>query len=119
MNSAAAVASGTDLTGGDKTAVGTVISTSMTLREGRREQPIARDISVARGLVDRESLLEALDRAVTRRITLISDGRRVALVSVDREEQDAQRFWSAVLDALTRASGVGRPADATRCGGWG
>ena len=26
--------------------------------------------------------------------------RRVAFVSVDRDEQDAQRFWSAVLDAL-------------------
>jgi LuxR family maltose regulon positive regulatory protein len=60
-----------------------------------------------------------LDRAMTRRITVISappgsgktsllrawadhstDIRRVAFVSVDRDEQDAQRFWSAVLDAL-------------------
>ncbi len=29
-----------------------------------------------------------------------TDIRRVAFVSVDRDEQDAQRFWSAVLDAL-------------------
>ena len=26
--------------------------------------------------------------------------RRVAFVSVDRDQQDAQRFWSAVLDAI-------------------
>src|SRR6266540_970723 len=94
---------------------------STTRGEGHPEQPIARDISVARGLVDRESLLQTLDRAVTRRITVISAPagsgktsllrawadrstlikvRRVAFVSVDRDEQDAQRFWSAVLDAL-------------------
>ncbi len=60
-----------------------------------------------------------LDRAVTKRMTVISappgsgktsllsawadrttDGRRVAFVSVDRDEQNAQRFWFAVLDAL-------------------
>jgi LuxR family maltose regulon positive regulatory protein len=69
--------------------------------------------------VDRESLLRTLDRAVTRRIAVVSapagsgktsllrawadrstDVRRVAFVSVDRDEQEAQRFWSAVLDAL-------------------
>ena len=66
-----------------------------------------------------EELLQKLDRAVTKRITVISappgsgktsllrawfdhstESRRVAFVSVDRDEQDAQRFWSAVLDAL-------------------
>ena len=59
-----------------------------------------------------------LDRAVTKRITVISappgSGKtsllrawadrstdiRVAFVSVDRDEQDAQQFWSAVLDAI-------------------
>jgi len=94
---------------------------STTRVEGHPEQPIARDISVARGLVDRESLHQTLDRAVTRRITVISapagSGKtsllrawadrstlikvhRVVFVSVDRDEQDARRFWSAVLDAL-------------------
>src|SRR3989442_9401377 len=89
------------------------------LREGHLEQPISTDLSVARGLLDREPLLQKLDRAVTRRITVISapagsgktsllrawadrstDVRRVAFVTVDRDEQDAQRFWAAVLDAL-------------------
>src|SRR2546427_9792182 len=93
--------------------------TSTTRREGRLEQPISRDVSVARGLLDREALLQTLDRAVTKRITVISapagsgktsllrawadratDVHRVAFVSVDRDEQDAQRVWSAVLDAL-------------------
>ena len=60
-----------------------------------------------------------LDRAVTKRVTVISappgsgktsllrawadrstNPRRVAFVSVDRDQQDAQRFWSAVLDAI-------------------
>src|SRR3989441_2929032 len=96
-----------------------MISSRTTGREGHPEQPIARDISVARGLLDREALLQTLDRAVTKRITVISapagsgktsllrtwanrstDVGRIALVSVDRDEKDAQRFWSAVLDAL-------------------
>src|SRR5438445_2149629 len=94
-------------------------STITTLREGHLEQPISTDLSVARGLLDRDSLLQKLDRSVTRRITVISapagsgktsllrawadrstDVRRVACVTVARDEQDAHRFWSAVLDAL-------------------
>ena len=83
------------------------------------EQPLWREGSVARGLLDRDQLLQMLDRAVTKRVTVISappgsgktsllrgwanrstGARRVAFVSVDRDEQDAQRFWSAVLDAI-------------------
>ena len=96
-----------------------MISATTPRQEGHLEQLISKDVSVARGLLGREALLQKLDRAVTRRITIISapagtgktsllrawadrstDGRRVALMSVDRDEQDAQRFWSAVLDAL-------------------
>jgi LuxR family transcriptional regulator, maltose regulon positive regulatory protein len=83
------------------------------------EQPISGDVSVARRLLDREDLLQMLDRAVSKRVTMVlappGSGktsllrawsarsarlRRVAWVSVDRDEEDAQRFWSAVLDAI-------------------
>ena len=75
--------------------------------------------AVARGLLDRDDLLQLLDRALTRRVTVISappgsgktsllhawtdrstKPRRVALVSVERDQQSAQRFWGAVLDAI-------------------
>ena len=36
------------------------------------EQPISTDPSVGRGLLDREELLELLDRAVTKRVTVIA-----------------------------------------------
>jgi LuxR family transcriptional regulator, maltose regulon positive regulatory protein len=83
------------------------------------EQPISTDPSVARGLLDREDVLELLDRAVTKRVTVIAappgsgktsllrgwadrpgNLRRVAIVSVERDQQDAQRFWGTVLDAV-------------------
>jgi LuxR family transcriptional regulator, maltose regulon positive regulatory protein len=71
------------------------------------------------GLLDREDLLQTLDRAVTKRVTVVSappgsgktsllrawadrstTRRRVAFVSVDRDQQSAARFWRAVLDAI-------------------
>jgi LuxR family transcriptional regulator, maltose regulon positive regulatory protein len=92
---------------------------SMTTRRGGHLEPISTDGSIASGLLEREQLLETLDRAVTKRITVISAPpgsgktsllrawadhstgvRRVAFVSVDRDQQDAQRFWSAVLGAI-------------------
>ena len=90
-----------------------------TQRGEHREQPISTDGSEARGLLDRDDLLQLLDGAVTKRVTVISappgsgktsllrawadrstDRRRVAFVSVDRDQQDAQRFWCAVLHAI-------------------
>jgi LuxR family transcriptional regulator, maltose regulon positive regulatory protein len=98
-----------------------ITAMATTERGDHAPQPISRDDSVARGLLDREDLLQMLDRAVTKRVTVVSappgsgktsllrawarrptSRRRIAFVSVDRDQQDAQRFWSAVLDAIRR-----------------
>ena len=69
------------------------------------EQPMSRDV-VARGLLDRDDLLQLLDRAVSKRVTVISappgsgktsmlrawaersnDLRRVAFVSANRVQR--------------------------------
>ena len=81
-------------------------------------KPISTDVSVARGLLDRADLLETLNHAVTKRVTVISappgsgktsllrawaeraaGDRRVAFVSVERD-QGAEQFWASVLDAI-------------------
>jgi LuxR family maltose regulon positive regulatory protein len=91
----------------------------------RADQPVSSDTSVARNLLDRGDLLQMLDGAVAKRVTVISapagSGKtsllrawaersatfhRVAFVSVEREQQDAPRFWGAILDAIRRS---GRP----------
>ena len=99
-------------------------SLSTTDHKRRLERPITGEASVAAlGLLDREDLLQRLDRAVTKRVTIISAPpgsgktsllrawtdrsskfRRVAFVSVDRDQQDAQRFWRGVLDAIRRSA---------------
>src|ERR1700682_4685945 len=75
-------------------------------------------------LVDRGQLVDALDRAVTRRVTLISapagSGKtsllrawaerrlkthRVAFVSVRRDQNDEQLFWLALLEAIRNTAG--------------
>src|ERR1700716_3256882 len=86
----------------------------------RLGQRISGEVSVAaRGLLDREDLLQRLDRAVDKRVTIISAPpgsgktsllrawtdrssklRPVAFVSVDRDQHDPQRFWWAVLNAI-------------------
>ncbi|HEY1565520.1 MAG TPA: AAA family ATPase, partial [Solirubrobacteraceae bacterium] len=70
-------------------------------------------------MLDRADLVQLLDRAVTKRVTVISappgsgktyllrawaarpiSRRRIAFVSVDRDQHDPQRFWAAVLEAI-------------------
>ena len=98
------------------------MTSSATRERGdHSEQLISGAVSDARGLLDRKDLLQVLDRAVTKRVTVISapagsgktsllrawadrstNPHRVAFVSVDRDQQDAQRFWGAVLGAIRR-----------------
>ena len=47
-------------------------SLATTQQHEHLEQAISRDVSVAQGLLDREDLLQLLDRAVTKRVTIIS-----------------------------------------------
>jgi LuxR family maltose regulon positive regulatory protein len=74
-------------------------------------------------LIDRGDLLAVLDRAAARRVTVISapagSGKtslvrawadrpgqrgRLAALQVKRDQQDAQQFWLALLDAVRQAS---------------
>jgi LuxR family maltose regulon positive regulatory protein len=76
-------------------------------------------------LIQRGELLASLDRAVDSKVTLISapagsgktallrawaDGPgqpyRLAVVQVQRGQQDSQQFWMAVLSAIRRAHGI-------------
>ncbi|HEY1004501.1 MAG TPA: hypothetical protein VGD83_33180, partial [Streptosporangiaceae bacterium] len=86
-------------------------------------------------LIQRGELLASLDRAAQAKVTLISapagsgktsllrawaDGPgqrgRLAVVQVQRDEQDTQQFWLAVLSAIRQAHGgpgEGEPLAAT------
>jgi LuxR family maltose regulon positive regulatory protein len=84
----------------------------------------------ALGLIDRGDLVAALDRAVTRKVTIISApagsgktsllrawaGRpgqpgRLAVLQVQRDQQDAQQFWLALLGAVRQATGTDSGAE--------
>ena len=102
-----------------------------TLGVGRRYQ--GRPLSVARAtlrLIDRGDLLAALDRAAAKKVTIISapagsgktsllrawadrpgQPRRLAVVQVQRDQQDAQQFWLALLSAVRDASGTTSDAE--------
>ena len=81
-------------------------------------------------LIDRGDLVAALDRAATRKVTIISapagsgktsllrswadrpgQPRRLAVVQVQRDQQDAQQFWLALLAALRQATGTDSGAE--------
>jgi LuxR family maltose regulon positive regulatory protein len=78
-------------------------------------------------LIGRGDLLAALDRAVAKKVTIISapagsgktsllrtwadrPGRpeRLAVMQVQRDQQDAQQFWLALLSAVRQASAATR-----------
>jgi LuxR family maltose regulon positive regulatory protein len=75
-------------------------------------------------LIDRDDLLAALDRAAERQVTILSapagsgktsllrawadragQPHRLAVVQVQRDQQDAQLFWLTLLGAVRQASG--------------
>jgi LuxR family transcriptional regulator, maltose regulon positive regulatory protein len=81
-------------------------------------------------LIERGDLLAALDRAAARKVTIISAPagsgktsllrawadrqgrrRRLAMLQVPRDQQDAQQFWLAVLEAVCDAAAVACPAE--------
>jgi len=81
-------------------------------------------------LIDRGDLLTALDHAAERKVTIISApagsgktsllrawadrlGRphRLAVVQVQRDQQDAQQFWLALFSAVRQASGTADDAE--------
>jgi len=81
-------------------------------------------------LIDRDDLLAALDRTAARKVTIISapagsgktsllrawadrpgQSHRLAVVQVQRDQQDAQQFWLALLDAVRQASGTASRAE--------
>ena len=103
----------------------------MSPTAGRRAQAPRQGYDVAPAaprLIDRDDLLAALDRAAARKVTIISapagsgktsllrawahqPGRpqQLAMVSVRRDQRDAQQFWLALLGAVRQASAtVGR-----------
>jgi LuxR family maltose regulon positive regulatory protein len=81
-------------------------------------------------LIDRGDLLAALDRAAAGKVTIISapagsgktsllrawadrpgQPHRLAVVQVQRDQQDAQQFWLALLGAVRDASGTTSSAE--------
>src|SRR5579862_7126689 len=94
-------------------------SVTTTPRARPRSRPASTGVSSAAGLIRRDDLVAALDRASLRKVTVISappgsgktsllrawcdrpgKDRRIAFVSVPRDQQDGQQFWLAVLDAI-------------------
>jgi len=99
---------------------------SATTQRGERPTPPASTgASRAPGLLRRDDVLVTLDRATEKKVTVISappgsgktsllrtwsdpssQDRRVAFVSVRRDQQDAQQFWLGVLDAIRSSGGT-------------
>src|SRR6266513_2523892 len=99
------------------------------VRRRNRGRPLTVDRAKPR-LIGRGDLLAALDRAVARKVTIISapagsgktsllrawadrpgQPHRLALVQVQRDQHDAQQFWLALLDAIRHATGANSGAE--------
>src|SRR5258708_9235955 len=97
--------------------------------EQRRPQPGEGGVGTAR-LIARDDLLATLDRAAAGKVTIISASagsgktsllrawaggpgqpRRLAVLQVQRDQQDAQPFWLALLDAVRQATGADSGAE--------
>src|SRR4029077_2850954 len=95
-----------------------MISMAAIPRPAPHPRAASTGVSRAAGLVHRDRLLAVLDRATLRKVTVISappgsgktsllrawsdrasKDRRVTFVTVPRDQQDAQQFWLAVLNA--------------------
>ena len=107
---------------------------AVSLAVGRRARVPRQALMVDRAtprLVDRGELLAALDRAAAGKVTVISapagsgktsllrawadrpgQPHRLAVVQVQRDQQDAQLFWLALLNAVRHASGTASRAEA-------
>src|ERR1700729_409398 len=104
-------------------------SATKTPRDGTAPQRSSAGGSGSQGRVRRGGPPGTLNRAVAGRVTIVSappgsgktsllrtwvdrsrEDRRVAFVSVPRDERDAKQFWLAVLDAIRRAAGDGSHA---------
>lgn len=96
-----------------------------TLPGAPHSRPVSTGVSPAAGLVRRDDLMAALDRATLKKVTVVSappgsgktsllrawsarasKDRRVAFVSVPRDQQDARQFWLAVLEAIRQTGAI-------------
>ena len=103
----------------------TMTGVATITRGAPHSRPALTGVSRAEGLVRRDDLFTALDRASLRKVTVISappgsgktsllrawsdrasEDRRVAFVSVSRDQHYAQRFWLTVLDAIRQTGAI-------------
>src|SRR5260370_23587157 len=94
-------------------------------RAAPHPRPASTGVSRSAGLLRRDDLLAALDRASLRKVTVISappgsgktsllrvwsdlasNDRRVAFVTVPRDQQDAQEFWLPVLNSIRQTDSI-------------
>ena len=103
-----------------------IATPTLGTRHGYQGRPLT-VAPAALQLIDRGDLLAALDRAAAKKVTIISapagsgktsllrawvgrpgQPRRLAVVQMQRDQQDAQQFWLALLNAVQQVSGTAR-----------